>query len=85
MSQDELARIEAIRAKYEAMLMRKPNVVGVAVGMEMKNGQSTGKPALIVMVSKKVPIAKLHPQAVIPRMLEGVIVDVQEVGEIRAV
>jgi hypothetical protein len=40
--------------------------------------------ALIVLVRQKVPISQLDPEDIIPRILDGVPVDVQEVGNVKA-
>jgi hypothetical protein len=64
--------------------MRKANVVGVGVGLRSRGGERTGEVALVVMVTHKVARAQLAPEDVIPSQIEGVPVDVQEVGEIRA-
>jgi len=40
--------------------------------------------ALVVMVSRKVPPHELAPQDILPREIEGIPVDVQEVGELKA-
>jgi hypothetical protein len=39
---------------------------------------------IIVMVSRKVPSSQLAESDIVPRELDGVPVDVQEVGEVRA-
>ena len=77
-------QIRAVRHAREKELMSKANVVGVGLGLRQRAGQHTGEPALVVMVSKKVPNEKLSPRDVIPASLDGVPVDVQEVGELRA-
>jgi hypothetical protein len=82
--QDQTEKIRAVRRAYEDELMAKANVVGVGVGYRQRSGERTGELALVVMVDKKVPEALLAPEDVIPTSLEGVPVDVQEVGEIRA-
>jgi hypothetical protein len=85
MSQDEqLARVNAVHAKYRDILMSKPNVVGVAVGLAKQEGVSTGEAALVVMVDKKVPPDELDLSERIPTVLDGVRVDVQEVGTLTA-
>jgi len=84
MSEEELARVRAVKAAYEQELMQKPNVVGVGIGMRRRGGRSTGELSIVVSVTRKVPPEKLLPQDVIPRELEGVPVDVQEVGLLRA-
>ena len=70
--------------RHQAELMSKANVVGVGVGFEQKGGQKTDTVAVVVMVRRKLPLAQLAPRDVVPEELEGVPVDVQEVGEVRA-
>lgn len=83
-SQDPLEKIRQVRRAYEGELMSKANVVGVGIGFQQRRGVRTNTPALVVMVSKKVPLSQLAAEDVIPAEIEGVPVDVQEVGEIRA-
>jgi len=40
--------------------------------------------ALVVMVTKKIPQRLLAPEDIIPISIEGIPIDVQEVGEISA-
>ena len=85
MSADEQISIEAIRAvkqTYESQLMRMANVVGVGIGFRTCQGVRTGDPALVVLVSRKLPPELLSPQERIPAELDGVPVDVQEVGQL---
>jgi hypothetical protein len=56
----------------------------VGIGLRQQAGESTREPALVVMVRKKIPLSQLSPDDVIPASLDGVPVDVQEVGELRA-
>jgi hypothetical protein len=83
-SNEELDRLREIKAVYEADLMRKANVVGVGIGLRQREGEPTRELAIIVSVTHKVPFSRLSPGDVIPRELEGVPVDVQAVGELRA-
>jgi hypothetical protein len=83
-AEKSMAEVRAIRDKYQAELLRKVNVVGVAVGYREKDGQMTDQVALTVMVKKKVPLSQLDAKDVIPPEIEGVMTDVKEVGEIRA-
>jgi hypothetical protein len=78
----ELAR--QIKQKFESELMNMPNVVGVGVGLRQVEGEYTDEIALIVMVKKKFDEAELSPEEVVPQELEGLRVDVQEVGDVRA-
>lgn len=81
---DRMARASAAQVKYTDQLMRLPNVVGVAVGLAQEGGAYTDDVALVVLVKKKVPSEELALEDRVPRELDGVRVDVQEVGEIRA-
>ena len=80
----DLEQVRAIKAAYETELMRKANVVGVGIGLRQRGGKPTGEPAIVVSVTRKVPVSDLAPGDVIPRELEGIPVDVQAVGELRA-
>lgn len=73
-----------IKTRYEKELMKLANVTAVGVGYRYKNGQSTGEVAVIVNVTQKKPLADLNREDVAPAELEGVPVDVQEVGKIKA-
>jgi hypothetical protein len=84
MDEEQLARVRSVKEAYEQDLMRKANVVGVGVGLRQCGGRFTSMPAVVVSVTHKVPSATLDPQDVIPSELEGVPVDVQEVGYVRA-
>jgi hypothetical protein len=75
-------RIRAVKKAYEKELMDKANVVGVGIGLRRQGGMRTDEVALVVMVRQKVPLDQLSPDDVIPGEIEGVIVDVQEVGDI---
>jgi hypothetical protein len=80
----EAARIMEIKRAYEDQLLAKPNVVGVGVGFKERGNQKTSEMALVVMVTLKLPPDQLAPGDRIPPSIEGVPVDVQEVGEITA-
>jgi hypothetical protein len=85
MARDEnLERLRVVKAAHEADLLSKPNVVGVGIGLRRREGQPTGEPAIVVSVTDKVPLSHLAPDDTIPRELDGVPVDVQVVGELRA-
>ena len=79
-----LARARAVRKAHGNALLSKAHVVGVGTGMRQKAGNPTDTVALVVMVSEKVPRSQLAPEDVIPSEIEGVPVDVQEAGELRA-
>jgi hypothetical protein len=77
------AAVAAVQARHERELLRYPNVVGVATGTPTRGGQPAGGPALLVLVSRKVPASELGPDELLPRELEGVPVDVVETGAIK--
>jgi len=79
-----IAHIQTVKAHYEADLLKKANVVGVGIGLRMRHGQPVGDPALIVNVSRKVPPEELPPEDRIPETLDGVRVQVEEIGEVKA-
>lgn len=77
-------RASAVRAAHQAELMAKANVVGVGVGYRRVAGKQTDMVALVVMVTHKLPDWQLAAEDVIPTEIEGVPVDVQEVGWLNA-
>lgn len=78
----EKARV--VKEKFETELLKLENVVGVGIGLRKKDGIYTDEVALVVMVKKKVLEFELAQEDLIPQELEGVEVDVQEIGEVRA-
>ena len=79
-----LSRIRAVKDKSQSELMRKKNVVGVGIGLRKRGRVFTDETVLTVMVRQKEPRSVLRPRDVIPSELDGVPVDVQEVGTLRA-
>jgi len=77
-------RALAVKETYQNSLLQRPNVVGVGVGLQRKGGQRTGQVGLVVMVDHKVAKGLLRPEDMIPEEIEGVPVDVKEVGHIKA-
>jgi hypothetical protein len=84
MSEEMQQKISNIQAKYADELMAKAHVVGLGVGMAKVGGEYTNEMALVVLVDKKVPMEELAPEDRIPAEIEGVRVDVNEVGVIEA-
>ena len=82
--QEALQRAQAVRQEHQEALLAKANVTGVGVGLRHTGGQRTEQMGIVVMVSKKVPRAWLDPQDVIPSEIDGVPVDVREVGRLEA-
>jgi len=82
--QADYQRARSVKENYEAQLMAKANVVGVGIGMRMRGGEPVGEVSLVVMVTHKLPRSQLTPEDIVPGEIEGVLVDVQEVGEFEA-
>jgi|Deesub1362A_J573_1020465.scaffolds.fasta_scaffold04872_3 hypothetical protein len=86
-AQDHQALVERarrVKEKYEQELMAKANVVGVGVGLRQRGGLFGDEVVLVVMVRRKQPRSQLAEEDLVPSELEGIAVDVQEVGEISA-
>jgi hypothetical protein len=79
-----MEKARAVKQAYQTELMSRANVVGVGIGFRHQGGVRTERIALVVMVSRKLPRSALAPEDLLPREIEGVPLDVQEVGEIKA-
>jgi len=80
----QMKRILAVKAKYERTLLRKKNVVGLGVGYRERDGEITDQMVLTVMVQQKEQRSRLRSSDLIPPELDGVPVDVKEVGRLQA-
>ena len=83
-SNASIERIRTVKRNYETKLLGMANVVGVGIGYRNRAGIRTKDPAIVVMVKKKLPLQLLSPTDIIPAEIEGIPVDVQEVGQITA-
>jgi hypothetical protein len=79
---NELDRARAVKKAHEKELMKRANVVGVGVGYQKKGDTWTGQVAIIILVAKKLPPEQLSPKDLLPSLIDGVVVDVQEVGRL---
>ena len=84
MTEEALERALRVKERHLAELLSKANVVSVGVGYRQRAGQLTEEVVLVVNVMRKLPLYQLRPQDVIPPVLDGVPVDVQESGAVRA-
>ena len=82
--QAQMARVTDVQARYADLLMRKKNVVGVGVGLTTDREDTDYIYCLVVMVSTKVPEHSLDHEDQIPEEIEGVPVEVREVGTFMA-
>lgn len=70
---------EAVKHEWLDPLRRRPNVLGVAAGVKWTNGQPTGKPAVLVLVSQKV-YGGLSKDEMVPTTVSDVPTDVVAIG-----
>lgn len=71
---------DAHASAVDELLGRKANVVGVGLGVKWTNGQPTGEPALLTLVSHKAALEDLKPADRVPPVIGGVKTDVLAVG-----
>jgi hypothetical protein len=79
-----LEKARAVKDAHLESLMAKANVVGVGIGPIEKEGVRTDEIGLIVLVQRKLPAFMLEPQDLLPEEIDGVRVNVKEVGEFTA-
>ncbi len=82
--QSAIDRALAVKEKFKQDLLSRENVIGLGVGLKTVGGQQTGEVSLVVLVTHKLPLAALAARDRLPSEIEGVPLDVQEVGEIRS-
>ena len=58
----------------------RTNVIGIGAGVKWKNGQPTGEPALVVLVTHKVERGQLSPADLMPERLADMQTDVLAIG-----
>jgi hypothetical protein len=77
---------EVLKVKnlHKADILAKPNVVGVGTGYKVSKGKRTGQMCIVALVRRKLPPGALPEGALVPREVDGIPIDVFEVGEIRA-
>jgi hypothetical protein len=83
-SHSAFQRAAEVKARHQDRLLSKANVVGVGVGIRQIDGEYTGEVALVVMVREKLPSTEVEPEDLLPEEIDGIPVDVQEVGVIGA-
>lgn len=65
-------------------LLTLPQVIGVGYGLKVVKGIKTDQEAIIVLVKKKLPPEQLADHELVPENVNGMITDVIEVGEVKA-
>lgn len=79
-----MSRCRSVLRAHRDRLMRLPNVVGVGIGYKSVGGRTSNRPAIVVLVSRKLGTEGLSAAAAVPREVDGVPTDVVEIGEPRA-
>jgi hypothetical protein len=84
LSAEAAAKIETAQRKATADLLKPEepltNVVGVGSGVKWKDGEPTGEPAVLVLVSHKVGKEELPKEDLVPAKVGEVKTDVLEIG-----
>jgi len=77
---------QAVGAKQVHLpsLLTRPNVVGVGVDLRQKGGRTSDEVCVVALVRRKQPPTALSPEGMVPATVDGVPVDVLEVGDLRA-
>jgi len=77
-----IEKIKTILDKHLNEFLAYKGVVGVGIGHKIKAGIDTQELAIIVTVIKKKSIRELNAMELIPKKIDGIPTDVQEIGKI---
>lgn len=69
--------------KSRGKILSLKNVVGVGVGYKYKGEESTGEPAFIVYVEKKLPPSDMSRGHLVPQKIDGLETDIVEIGQVK--
>ena len=75
-------KIERVKKKYEQKLLLFPNVVGLGIGFKEGKDVCAKKLCLKVYVKKKIPLTKLLKDQIVPKKIQGIETDIEEVGRL---
>lgn len=79
-----LPTVKVAKELHKERLLSMPNVVGVATGYKTSQGQTTNQLSVVALVEEKIPLAELSREAVIPKTIDGIQIDVVAVGKLHA-
>lgn len=65
-------------------ILPRNNVLGIASGIKWKNGAPTGEPALLILVSQKLPKDAISKKDLIPSKCQDIQTDVLAIGNVFA-
>ena len=78
------AEVSHVKEVHKEALLAKPNVVGVGLGFKERGGSTGEELSIVALVRQKVPRLALSTEALVPKTLDGVLTDVRQVGDLRA-
>jgi hypothetical protein len=70
------AAVQSAVERYRKKLLKYPNVIDVRPGYKFRSGWITHEPAVVVTVLRKLPEDQLQPGEILPKVLDGIPVDV---------
>lgn len=73
------AEIRPVKETVEDELLARPGVIGVDIGEKISRGKPTGDLSIVVYVDKKKPKTQLDAAELVPKTVDGVKTDVQEI------
>jgi len=80
----DIQKLVVVQKKNEKKLLKKANVVSVGYGYKFIDGKVTDEVVLIVGVTNKVSVRGLKKKDIVPKSIDDVNTDVQQVGKIKA-
>ncbi len=80
----ERAAIQRVKDAYKEEILSKPHVVGVGTGYKISKGVRTSEMCIVTLVRQKMPVDGLSPKAIVSKQYDGILTDVIEVGDVRA-
>jgi hypothetical protein len=81
---DAIRQAATAKDLHQARFLSQPNVVGVGIGLRQRGGRVLDELCVVALVRRKRPRTALAPDAIVPAEIEGIPVDVLEVGDLRA-
>jgi hypothetical protein len=80
----EQEQVRRVKEFHKASILARPNVLGVGTGYKVSKGAKTDQLCVVALVRQKVPKEGLATEALLPESVDGVSIDVIEVGDLRA-
>ena len=71
-------KLEEVQKHHLEDLLKKPNVTAVDIDYKTINGKEVNQLAIVIWVRKKKPESQLNKDEILPKKLDGCVVDVVE-------